>query len=430
LFGDNFACSQVAHESRAGIAFVGNRQLTTGLTVRVYESLKDLETLRPAWEKLLEQIPTASIFNTWEWLSCWWRAFANEQELWVLAIHDPFDHLIGLAPLSFAKVRVAPGLSLRVCRLMGDGSTDSDNLDLLAQPGYEQDVVSCVLAELKNLRSRWDFCSFNTIPGNSEAGSKLLKQLRKCGWTVVREEHPWSLIELADDWPSYLAILSKKEVDKLSYYRRRIEKRYQARFFQCVDSNLLDNYLADLFQLHQQRWQASGEPGSFQSPARRAFYSEMAHEFLSRKWLQFWLLELNGSVAAAQFTFRYRNIVYALQEGFDPSYASDSIGFVLRGVALQKLIEDGVKRYDFLMGEDRSKARWGAKKQFYQNVCFAMPFSFGSLWLQIHASAKATKEYLRNHISPRSWNALKWVGKHLLGLRKRKLALSSATPSK
>ncbi len=82
---------------------------------------------------------------------------------------------------------------------------------------------------------------------------------------------------------------------------------------------------------------------------------------MARKWLEFWLLELDGKAVAAQFRFRYRDTFFALQEGFDPAYSTDSVGHALRGYVIRQLIAEGVRRYDFLAGQDPSKDRLGAQ---------------------------------------------------------------------
>ena len=81
---------------------------------------------------------------------------------------------------------------------------------------------------------------------------------------------------------------------------------------------------------------------------------------MERDWLEFWVLELNDIPVAAQSAFRYRDTCYSLQEGFDPSYDAESVGFVLRTRTMQRLIDLGVRRYNFLGGVNESKLRWGA----------------------------------------------------------------------
>ncbi len=116
-------------------------------TLCVYENLDELEALRPAWDDLLSHYPPATTFSTWEWLSSWWACFGKDRHLLTLALFDS-DTLVGLAPLSISKERV--GLfSLRVLRLMGDGSGDSDNLDLPTRPGFGRVFAKSILHYLR-----------------------------------------------------------------------------------------------------------------------------------------------------------------------------------------------------------------------------------------------------------------------------------------
>ena len=114
------------------------------LGLRVYRNLEELGGLRTAWDELLRAYPLSSTFSTWEWLSCWWRSFGQGREMLALALLDADSRLVGLAPFSISKERFAGGVPLRVLRLLGDGSADSDNLDLPARPGFEQVLADCL----------------------------------------------------------------------------------------------------------------------------------------------------------------------------------------------------------------------------------------------------------------------------------------------
>jgi len=123
--------------------------------------------------------------------------------------------------------------------------------------------------------------------------------------------------------------------------------------------------------------------------------------------LQFWVLELDGNIVAAQFGFRYADTVFSLQEGFDPDYSTDSVGYVLRSQVLKNLIPDGVRRYDFLGGIDDSKTRWGAQVKSYLDIEFARPLTRASLHLTMKYKTAETKAWLRKRLPPSVLRALK-----------------------
>jgi CelD/BcsL family acetyltransferase involved in cellulose biosynthesis len=162
--------------------------------------------------------------------------------------------------------------------------------------------------------------------------------------------------------------------------------------------------LATLFELHQMRWTGRGEAGAFASPERRAFYARMADAFLSRGWLEFWRLELEGQTVAAQFCFRYRDTVSLLQEGFDPKYAADKIGYALRAHVLETMIESGLKHYDFLGGSDSYKPKFGARAGSYLNLHFAGPSLLGRALLAKQRRAKQLRRWLKSNL-PQRWLA-------------------------
>ncbi len=387
------------------------------LSLKVYRDLESLEELRPAWEDLLAHYPAASIFSTWEWLAPWWRAFGSKRQLWALAFFDGSGKLAALAPLSLETRQIGTGLKFHVLQLMGDGSQDSDNLDLPVRPAFEDLFVRSFLNYLESQASEWHFCELNTFPSNSSAGLSLEQHLRKRRWTTVTYQRPCSAIALPETWETYLQQLSGKERGKIGRYTRLLEKNYTVRVHKCSQEGELRACLETLFDLHEKRWRLVGQTGSFQDPARRQFYNDLASLLLGRGWLEFWHLELNGNPAASQFGFRYGSTVFQLQEGFDPAYYRDAVGYVLRGYVLKALIAEGVRCYDFMGGVDPSKTRWGAKTGTYHDLHFALPRSRGSVYLRLKHSAQENKQRLRETLSPRAWSILHSINVKLRGVK-------------
>ena len=387
------------------------------LEVSVYDTVESLSSLESEWEQLISEFPAATTFCTLDWLLPWWRAFGNDQQLRVVAFRDR-SRLIGLAPLSITPHAALGGIKLKLLRIMGDGSGDSDNLDLPVLPGYEEPFLDAVLDFLDGDKIGWDVAQFNTLPNNSAAGTLLLAHLKERGYVLYTSQRPWLVTHLPAEWEAYLAQLSSENRNNLKRYTRRLGRHYQVEIRKCTKEEELSRGLEDLFELHQKRWQLRGEPGTFASAERRKFYFELSCALLKHGNLEFWMITLNGKTAAAQFCFRHGEGVFLLQEGFDPGHSADRVGFILRGHVLEQLVAAGVRRYDFLYGQSEGKQIWVPQLQHYQDIHFAKRGSRGGLYLQLTNTALEKKEWLRAHLPQSAWSTLKQLNPKKRGARK------------
>ncbi len=369
------------------------------LKVQLCASWAELETFAARWERLLASSPRASTFVTREWLGAWWTAFAPGRRLVALLFLDPAGELLGLA-LLYQDVLEGPlGLGLDRLRFVGDGSNDSDGLDFVVRPGNERSCTDAFLSWFER-QSGAEVCELNTFESDSPTAGWLMRGLKERGWANDVFTHPRLVIPLPASWEDYLARLSRDERWRIASHRRKLEKKYRVRIRRCTDETDLPRDLDTLFRLHQKRWEQRGEPGTFASEARRQFYGDVGRRFLARHWLEFWLLEVDDQPLAAQFCFRYGDTLHLLQEGFDPDYAKDRLGSVLRAHVLRQAISEGTRRYDFLGGSADGKMRWDPETWEYLDLHFARPASRGGLYLDLRRAARAAREWLRAHLPP------------------------------
>jgi len=276
--------------------------------------------------------------------------------------------------------------------VIGDGSSDSDNLDLIARPGQEARVAAAILDWLSAQRSEWDLLELGSVDSASPSLRALRDELDARGWkqTLRQSAHP--VIELGDSWDAYLASLSSTTRAGLRRKLRDLDKHRAVRLRRCEREAELPGLLEHLYRMHADRWQGRGQSGSFALGARREFYASIASRFLAAGWLSFWVLELDGEVVAAEFGFRHGSTHSFLQGGFDPKHSHLSVGAVLKCHILQQLIADGVRRYDFLGGEDAYKLRWAPTMLTHAHLRCARPRSAGAASLDLErlgARAKA-----------------------------------------
>jgi CelD/BcsL family acetyltransferase involved in cellulose biosynthesis len=371
------------------------------LTPHVYRTWNEVALVSTQWEELLQQSIGPSVFSTPEWLGAWWDLFGRNKDLLTVAITTSDDELVGLAPLYREKL---PG-GIRRLRLLGDGPLDPDHLDLIFRAGYEDECTQTLLDWLA-ASAQWDVCELNGLPLDSR--TRLLRmRLEQRGWMQASYQRSRSAITFPPSWDLYLKQLSHEYAYSISRYTRRLHRRYTVRMFRCMHDDELPRYLELLFDLHQKRWTALGQPGNFASPNQRQFYTQVSRALLRRGWLEFWLLELDGQVAAAELAVRYGDDVIQLQTGFDLAYYADRVGRVLKSRTLQHFIAEGAKRYDFLSGDDAHKRSWGAQVGSYTDLHFANPQARGALFLHLEQGARSARAWLRRHASPAAYSALK-----------------------
>src|ERR1700756_2973750 len=123
------------------------------LQVLSCSSWDDLEIFREPWIRLLTTVEGTSIFSTSEWLGAWWHCYGDGRNLEALLFFSGNGEMVGLAPLYF-DIRVVVGRKLRIVRLVGDGSGDSDNLDFVVRPGFEDACAENFLSWLQQ-RDDW-----------------------------------------------------------------------------------------------------------------------------------------------------------------------------------------------------------------------------------------------------------------------------------
>jgi CelD/BcsL family acetyltransferase involved in cellulose biosynthesis len=375
------------------------------IQVTACHSWEQLKEWIPDWEAILRENRSLSIFSTPEWLGSWWKAFGFDKRMVTLVLSTEDNECVGLAPLYFDEIESSLFGKIAQLRLIGDGSGDSDNLDLIARPGFEWSCSQALLCWLRQHQD-WDVCSLNAVAGSSLVGRGLKHELDRANWPLFSGKCPNSAIQLPGSWSQYVEQLSPSFRPLVTRYPRKLAQRYQVQISRSENHSDLAARLEILFSLHKKRWNLLNQPGSFGSRERREFYFQMAQSFLRKGWLEFWLMELNGVPAAAQYCFRYFDTVYILQEGFDPKFAADKAGYALRAAMLKHFIETGVRRYDFLGGLADHKQHWRAKPGEYLNLQFARPWSIGGLYLSCTNGLAKSKEWLRTTLPASVWNVL------------------------
>jgi len=126
----------------------------------------------------------------------------------------------------------------------------------------------------------------------------------------------------------------------------------------CNDIETISNAMETFFDLHQSRWRSQEKPGAFADRKFRDFHLDVAKAFAKRGWLVLNFLMLNGEPVAAGYDFKYEQKLFYYLSGFDPEYSRYNVGHLRHMYLIKHCIENGLREYDFLRGDEPYKMKW------------------------------------------------------------------------
>lgn len=308
--------------------------------------------MRPEWDGLIGRSETASIFQTWEWTSSYWRHFGNNQQLALLGVYDG-QRLVGLAPLKIGSVH---GLPFRRVRLIG--SRASDYLDMIIDTEMREEALAAIFSWLKRNEHRWDVIDLEKMPENSFVLEHWPRIRRDFGWSNSLSEYGvCPCLALPASWEEMWAKMSKKQRSTLDYKARLMARNHVVRIGLLGESELEEG-LRCLIRLHTRRWRKDGLPGNFTSERFQEFASEVTWLLSKRGWLRMYGLRLDGVLQSIQYCMAYGGKGFGYVGGWEPDLARYGLGSVLTAHAIRGAVEEGLREFDLLSGDEAYKSQW------------------------------------------------------------------------
>jgi CelD/BcsL family acetyltransferase involved in cellulose biosynthesis len=323
------------------------------LSVRFLDDVGELRGLTAEWDGLYERCPDATPFQQPEWLLPWIEIFCP-REWFAIAIRDA-SGLIGLVLLL-----VYPRDGKRILAFAGGGV--SDYLGLLCEPGREAEVVEAMLESVV-AEHDWDVLELTDVAAESALPKLSLFQGQ------IREHDSVSVLPMPEAKEELAGIFSKRQRANLRNAASRMQ-RSGGGHVESATSETLPEYLEDLFRLHTTRWAQSGQPGVLGDRNTRAFHERCAPALLSKGILKIHRLKLGAETIAVLYSLWERGTVFCYMQGFDPAYAKLSPGTQLMFAVMEEAQRQGIRKFDFLRGQEAYKEHWRARAQ--ATFCIAM----------------------------------------------------------
>jgi CelD/BcsL family acetyltransferase involved in cellulose biosynthesis len=350
-----------------------------GYRIERLNTTEDLEQIQMHWAQLAESIPNTPLFLTWEWGRSWWRHFGDQHTLYVLAAWDESGELAGLAPLMIVHERLGP-LKIKRLTFLSNGVASPDHLDMLVRSGDDQ-VARAFLDYLTVEAGGWDVLDLNSLAPGSHFGTALASSNLRYHESSSKQSCPF--IVFPDTWDEYLLNqLSQKRRYRVRKFAQRFENEFpqQVEFRRIEDPEEIPGVIRFISEMSRAYWESKGHASAFEQDRFEAFHNEMALAAHRQGWLRLYQMKVKDEIIACEYNFRHGDVFYGYQGVFDRKWADYSPGLVLLTHVFQEAIDEGVREFDFLKGDEEYKFYWTDKVRVESRLISARNWR-GRLWL-------------------------------------------------
>jgi len=307
---------------------------------------EDFSSLETAWEELLSASTTRHIFFTPQWQKAWWQAFGNDNQLLLLSVQRDSE-LMGIIPLMHKGERISFIGNSDVC----------DYMDFVVRRGQEGAILSQLLDYLEPMD--WKSICLQSLLPHSLVLSYFAPLAQQRGYLVeITQEDVSPQLALPSSWEGYLSQLKRKDRHELRRKLRRLEGVKSTRFYTITEKEQLRQQLASFFELFRL---SEGKKAGFMTDQMRGFFEAMADSVAAKGYLRLAFLEVDGQRVASAMCFDCWDHFHLYNSGYDPGYASLSVGLLCKAFCIREGIIEGKRHFDFLRGAERYKYHLGGQ---------------------------------------------------------------------
>lgn len=317
------------------------------------------DSVQEDWERLLVETPDSSPFASAAWQQTWWQIFGGDADLKLLSVRQDGD-VKGLAPF----MRRGSEVSFL-------GESDLVDYHHFLHSGIDDSAFyGSVFEHLAQVDS-WSSLRLTSVPEWSAAYTAVPEAARAAGWNVdetFEEVSPG--IELPDTWDEYVSGLSKKNRHELRRKLRRLERSAEINHVELSTADDVAANLDDFVRLHRMSTPGKAE---FMTDQREEFFRTVVVKLAAEGISRLYFLEVDGERAATSICFVHGGSQMVYNSGYDPGQRALSVGLINHAFCIKIAIENGIRYFDFLRGNEPYKYHLGAHDRSLYNLVVTRP---------------------------------------------------------
>jgi len=299
------------------------------------------------WNALTSLSETNTVFQTYQWMKSWLKAFGDQYEQLIIAIAAS-SKVVGIAPFIVEEGFAGE----RIVRFLGDGK--ADYCDFITTSDRSK-VLGAIFDALFVSAERWHVIELNNIPAESSTIKLVQTICHRSGYRILeQEQYRCPTLVITGHKDEAIEIFNKPALRR----RQRYFEKNGLLTFKDLTGAAAISYLGRFFDQHVARWAGSKSPSLFLDERNRTFYRELAGAMADKGGLLLSVAEFNGQPIAIHYGFDYNGKLLWYKPSFDVAYAKHSPGLVLIRHLIGYAIKQGRDEFDFTIGDEPFKSRF------------------------------------------------------------------------
>ncbi|MCP4023511.1 MAG: GNAT family N-acetyltransferase [Desulfobacteraceae bacterium] len=280
------------------------------------------------------------------WLAIWHDHFIDDCVPNILKLQK--DSEVGaIAPLMINKQNA---------EFLGSESV-LDFQDIIIGKENPDNFFISLLHHLKNLDIR--ILELGALKSDSAAMQALPKICKQMGYKILQvQTEPYFQMELPATFEEYLSMLKGKQRHEVRRKLRRLSEAGKIEFTVVKDEAALKETFPVFLNMFKD---SRMDKAQFLSPSMTSYFKSLAMELARQKMLWLTFLSIDKNPCACTFSFEFNNTLYLYNNGYDPAYKKYSVGHLCKVFTIKHGIEQKIKCFNFLKGEERYKKHLGGK---------------------------------------------------------------------
>ncbi len=289
------------------------------------------EPLHALWDAAMTHESVPWPFFTFTWHQHWHDHFSDNEQLMIMS--DTKNQVI--IPVSIRD---------RTAHFTG-GEEIADYLDAVGTSTHKAAAWQEAVLLLKE--QGVSALLLRNIP----EGSPTIDALLPLTDVQITQEDTTPILTLPDSFDDYLSSLDRKDRHELKRKMKKFEAEHPALSFVPRTGNSTD--MPSLLRLMR----LDTDKAAFLTREMTGFFETLPSVFPGDIW-QFVLMQ-QDTIIATTLAFRVRDSLLLYNSGFDPDYPG--AGWYIKAKTINWAIEQSVRSYNFLQGNERYKYDLGAK---------------------------------------------------------------------